>query len=766
MVLNESVFQKNCELWAKFNPKEALLLSYFEREKLAFSEPTEEELALWFSQMDLEKVSALCIYGIGLGSYYDAIKSWLEKEPLRRLIFLEDDLNVMGHFLGTKKAEEILKHPQIQVLYFQNLKDQEAVLEVFYWNFAMTKILVVASLPYASYKRQLFEELREKITFDFAVKNALVEEYLKYGGPFFINFYQNMLDLPSASLGNKTFGSFYKVPAIICGAGPSLVKSLPLLDALRDKALIFAGGSALNALNAVGIQPHLGAGIDPNPAQYERLKSNQAYEVPFYYRNRMYHEAFKLIRGPRLYVTGCGGYDVSDWFEKKLNIHADFMDEGHNVINFCLQIACQLGCNPIFLAGMDLAFTEMKVYAPGIEDQERLDLTQALNEEDYDTRPILKRDIQDKPIYTLWKWVAEAEWIGHFAEEHPELTIINCTEGGLGFPGVPNEPLKEVLEHYLMRQYAIDDRLNAEIQNSVLSHVTLSKVVKLMQELDESLKHCDEHLQVLINEALLLKAKIEKEKLLPSSLQSGLAALAETELAEEPAYQYVLDIFNAVQTRILNRELQEGKSDSDWKYALKKLDLNIKRLTFLKNVSQFNREAIAYALKNKKIDDYQEELKALPSPVVETPLFSECHALRIPQPFQEGQWVDSEHVVVTLKEYGKPPREVRLEKDGVLDGQCLLYDLEGKLKAETFYLEGRLHGPSTCYSLEGRILSRSFFVEGKRQGESQWYYPTGVLYAVRHFQQGKLHGEQRYFFPDGRLKLLLNYNQGSLITTE
>src|SRR5690606_32776531 len=102
-----------------------------------------------------------------------------------------------------------------------------------------------------------------------------------------------------------------------------------------------------------------------NPAQYTRLSQNTGYEVPFFYRNRMYHDAFRVIHGSRLYITGSGGYDTAEYFEKKLGIKGgEEIDEGHNVVNFCVEVAHEMGCDPIIFVGMDLAFTGMDTYAP------------------------------------------------------------------------------------------------------------------------------------------------------------------------------------------------------------------------------------------------------------------------------------------------------------------------------------------------------------------------------------------------------------------
>ena len=78
-------------------------------------------------------------------------------------------------------------------------------------------------------------------------------EYLIQGRPYYSNFYKNLFELPKAKPASSLFSKFDKVPAIICGAGPSLEKNLPLLGTLKDRAIIFAGGTAMNALNAQGM---------------------------------------------------------------------------------------------------------------------------------------------------------------------------------------------------------------------------------------------------------------------------------------------------------------------------------------------------------------------------------------------------------------------------------------------------------------------------------------------------------------------------------
>lgn len=614
---DEKLFHRNVELWSRFFPRQAWLLPYTAVDDYAFTETAQGELNLarkdflyhspdgaqeeadkWFAACSLRKVNVLYVFGVGLGYGYRAAKKWLKGNKKRRLVFLEDELPVLFHLFQTENGAALLQDSQVELYYFKSLKDAEEVFEPLYWNHAMQRLAMSALDSYAVSKKEFYEELSHKIAFDAATKNALLDEYLRYGGAFYINFYANMLCLSSSYLGNDLFGKFPKVPAIICGAGPSLNQHLEQLKGLCDKAVVFAGGSAMNALNSAGILPHFGAGIDPNSMQFARLSTNEAFEIPYFYRARMFHDAFLAVHGPRLYVTGTGGYDTSDWFEKKLGITSDIsLDEGHNVINFCLEIANAMGCNPIIFLGMDLGFTEMKAYASGIEDNVEVSKTQLLSTEEMDDKALLKEDVYGRPLYTLWKWIAEAEWIGDYAKEHPNLLLVNSTEGGLGLPGVPNQTLKESTERYLKRPIELPNRIHTEVANSAMPQVTPRKIKRVFKELEDSLGRCIQHLQALLDDCQLQMQQLEANVPPKEVKQGGRAALAEIELGEEEAYEAVLGMFNMVYARLLNGELHDLSTRprlSEKKRQLGKLKLSQRKLTFLSEVAMLNKQLIAF----------------------------------------------------------------------------------------------------------------------------------------------------------------------------
>lgn len=624
-----NIFHKNVALWAHDAPKIALMLHAMGGDDVVFCKTEAGELNLkqtyegktqyihsnvnaadeaeaWFKGLLLKGIQVLFVYGVGLGYYYDAAKKWLHKDKGRSLVFLEDRVSVIHALLQTEKGTEILKDKQVRLYYFQDVESEEDLFRGISWDYVKMNPLVTALDMYQRCRASLYDELKSRLEYDFVAREAFVDEYLDYSIPYYMSFYPNLLELPHSYLGNRLFGKFVDTPAIICGAGPSLKKNMDVLKTLGDKALIFAGGSAINALNAADFMPHFGAGIDPNKEQYVRVSAQTAVGVPYLYRNRMYHQAFQAIRGPRVYITGGGGYDVCEWFEEKFGIKEEAIDEGYNVVNFCIQVAKEMGCNPIIIVGLDLAFTGMESYAPGVIDESGVSENEILEKEDLDHRAILRTDIYGKPVYTLWKWVAESQWISEFAKEHKKIRLINATEGGIGIPGVPNTDLKTVGDRVLTDTFDLKGRLQNEIAKNAMQSlgVTKEKIVEAMRELQASLDRCVGYFAILIDETLRLMEMIRNKQPLPPNMQTGKAALAESDIDEEPAYKAVLDIFNQIYSMVLTPEMRQLKRHPTRKVPgkaeLKRLELRAKKLQFLQNAAKVNSKLIELTLQGKK----------------------------------------------------------------------------------------------------------------------------------------------------------------------
>ncbi len=569
--------EENLALLGKLNPTLYPYLLVAHETKNKKVKETHSHVEAEFRSLDLCGKDAIVRVSLGKGLFYESALPWLEEKRTRRLLFLEADVGVILSFLAQKEAKAILLHPQVEIHYIPEEEEKKKhALSLIAWSLTDAKITISTSQNTVEEKA-----LAYALCYDIEMKTSFADEYKNFGIPFYRNFYPNMLTLSKRYSGICFFDQFQKVPAIICGAGPSLAKQIPLLKLVQEKALIFAGGSAINGLIAGGLYPHFGGGIDPNEEQYKRVNSRPKNKIPTFYRNRMHTKALEALEGPRIYVPGSGGYDTAHWIETRLGIvqEEDEIDEGHNVVNFLIGIATRMGCDPIILVGLDLAYTDMKAYTEGVVDDPRV------TQKSLQDHAVAYRDIYGQNIFTTWIWITESNWISSFAKEHKENLFLNATEGGIGFAGVENMSLSEVAESYLLTPYLFKERITKVLEGAHFPKDVDGKARSLLLELKESLIRVEGKLNLLLHE---LEKNYEEAREKPS----GLTILYETEIMEEPAYAAILDIFNlvcsyktdfALQTLITRSEGLQAKER-----ARKILSLQRERFLFLLHVVKAN----------------------------------------------------------------------------------------------------------------------------------------------------------------------------------
>lgn len=535
----------------------------------------------WFSQLPFsEKTDTLFVYGMGLGYAFSAAKAWLEKDPKRSFLFLEQDPAVLDIFLHTPLAQEILRHPQVRLVFFESLEDN-LLFEEISWQRHASHPLFSALPLYAQLNPTKTQQLKERLLQAISEKHAYIDEYLDFGIPFFRNFYPNLFALPESWIASDLFGKFAGIPAIICGAGPSLSQSLPDLEKASSQAVLFAGGSALNALLEKNILPHFAGAIDPNSAQISRIRSTERHQIPFFYRSRLNEQALQAIRGPKIYVPGSGGYDIASWMEEQWGFPPqEPLDEGHNIVNFLLSIAHALGCRPLILVGVDLALTHGQYYAKEVADN--LHLTNNSMEIDPHAAGelIWRHDKKGRPIQTLWKWQIEADWISRFAKEHPDTTVLNASPEGLALKNIENVSLLPTLRQYTPPSESFPEQIQKLLSQKPRIAITNKKIDDALEILKKSLVQCESLLSQLLQEYAQITKCVEEDLPYPDSLETPSTRLLSAELEQEPAFEAILEKFLHIAIRndaLLLESLQSSR------YKFKKKYVFLKRLCIHKN---------------------------------------------------------------------------------------------------------------------------------------------------------------------------------------
>lgn len=501
--------------------------------KLSTLKEVARETEAWIHALDLKNIEILYCYGIGAGYSYTHLKSWLYQESGRRLVFLEDDLGAVASFLQNEAAQEILADPQVVLRYVQNWEEE---IESLAQRFPNAHVLVSALPSYAKRYKSKIARLKLNLLRSSSSYHALFSEAL-FSHKLLENLALNLRRLPSSFYANAMEGRYKDIPAFICGAGPSLKEAIPQLRELEQRALILAGGSAIPVLTNHGVMPHLCMALDPNPEEADRLQAASGFELPLLFAGRLNPDVFLTQNGPIGYLKSDTGGVFESWMEERLSLSGapvgpDLGREAFSVTTLAVAFAYLLGCNPIVLVGVDLAYTGMRRYAEGTEVPESFDLKKLKNDTRATDRLLRRKDRHGKSVYTLVKWVMESSCLSAYAKAHPERQFLNATEGGIGFSEIPFVPLAEIVQKQCRQTWDLRAKIHSDIQALMFRDLSLARIEALYEQLRLSLRRmlnlCEEILEELAHptaKLIVLEMDLEQEIAYKPLLEMPLLAL-------------------------------------------------------------------------------------------------------------------------------------------------------------------------------------------------------------------------------------------------
>jgi hypothetical protein len=367
----------------------------------ALLEEVLEEEELSWKEVSLESCEFLCVYGVSAQGY-EQVRPWLDEESIRRLVFIEDKISCLAALLKEKDAPLLLNDRRVKIHFLETPLQIEPAAKKTAWE--------------AVFRKFLFVDLRGT---ENSVRFGQILEAAHLAAGLLLSDASDwqVSVLKNSKRNNRPFRDGFALkekfkgsPAVIVGAGPSLRKNGHLLRLLENKALIFAGGAALNSLK---IEPHFAASIDKE-APCRQFKTYPFAETPFLYQNRMNPENNALIHGEALLFPDSSSEAINWIFDL-----SDSFDGGWTVGNFLTAAALHLGCGPIIFIGMDFCYQEGDKYAcVDAPIPEGLISTQ---------------DKNGTSVWTQRDWAMAARWMEEWARSHPNTQFIDATEGGLGF---------------------------------------------------------------------------------------------------------------------------------------------------------------------------------------------------------------------------------------------------------------------------------------------------------------------------------------------
>ncbi|MBL8020023.1 MAG: motility associated factor glycosyltransferase family protein [Leptospirales bacterium] len=261
------------------------------------------------------------------------------------------------------------------------------------------------------------------------------------------NFARNLVYLKRAMPVRLLFGLEKGKVAVVASAGPSLNDSLGDLRRVRNQIVLIAVDTAVRILTSAGIDPDYIVSVDPQPV------------------NRVYLEDYtgdaRIVIDPTVSTGALRHLQKLYFFWSPFRLPQTFFSLwqggpgeiafGGSVSTNAYDLARKLGCDPVYLVGQDLAFSDGQVHARGAILEERLNWkeTRLFRREGHNRMQraalpvLLLPGLNGRAVETNEKLAIFYRWFERrFERDKSEgLRVLNATRRGAAFRGMEKSEL-------------------------------------------------------------------------------------------------------------------------------------------------------------------------------------------------------------------------------------------------------------------------------------------------------------------------------------
>nr|WP_308656078.1 6-hydroxymethylpterin diphosphokinase MptE-like protein [uncultured Agathobacter sp.] len=532
----------------------------------------------WFTNYEnCNPYSIFVMFGVANGIYLDKMLEYYDNaifliyEPLNEIYEkienkYKDNKNVYITYGNNGKTD---------IYYLFNIFFSTSSYKYVKWivlpnyDYLWEKDILDVYRQYAYILNTVVMDARTKAVYD---KSAGID-YLKILSDLFNQYSEYDLENKMALFINK------ESVAIVVAAGPSLERNIEELKLVKNHAFIIAVDTALKPLYASGVKPDIVVSID-NGKPISFFDTPDFANMPFVLESGGNPRLVKIHKGKRFYATSGESYtsELLDLIGKK----SGHILTGGSVGNSAFYLAVACGFKKIIMVGHDLAMTNGKIHAEGIHENKKDNI--ASENGTY-------RDVDGYyggKVRTRGDYYAYLRWFELQIECHPELEVINSTEGGANIRGARNESLKKAIEEWCLELPYINYNSIINKVDKLCSEDDKDIIQEYLESLPEKMKKYKKKLKEGINEYNNLKKLKYEEKEGTEEFKNSFAKIKElNSWLSKIKENSLLDMYEADFQNSLDIGIYDFKDDTDeeWDSTIN-LGINSFKL-YLKRIDDF-----------------------------------------------------------------------------------------------------------------------------------------------------------------------------------
>jgi 2-polyprenyl-3-methyl-5-hydroxy-6-metoxy-1,4-benzoquinol methylase len=264
----------------------------------------------------------------------------------------------------------------------------------------------------------------------------------RFAGRYLLNTLTNLPVIATESDVTSLFDAFPGMPAVVVAAGPSLDRNIAELKTLENRVLIVAVDTAVRALVAADIRPHLVVSADPSEANARHLNDLPNASGMWLVAEGSVHPTVLPQFAGRMFAFKVSNHHPWPWLAAHRAERGTLQAWG-SVLTTAFDLACRMGCGPIVFAGADLAYTNRLLYCRNTAyesdwshlptDEARVELFDRVYFPNHETS--LHADVDGREVLTAPRFIQFRDWLVARADAAGDRRIVNATGGGILYGG-------------------------------------------------------------------------------------------------------------------------------------------------------------------------------------------------------------------------------------------------------------------------------------------------------------------------------------------
>ena len=445
---------------------------------------------------------AVCIcLGFGLGYFAE---SAIRRFPESEILIVEPDVPFFLGVLEHRNLTKILSHNHTHLILGADDDDVAHGLS------ALPHGDIALVGPRSLYSRSIdyFDRVRSRIEQIMNRREINRNTLNRFGTRWIRNLSTNLPILSHAGRVAELAESLSGVPALVLAAGPTLDDIEPHLQTFHDRSVIIAVDTSMRVALAAGIDPDFTVVVDPQYWNTRHLDRCVGSNTILLSESSTHPSVF---RGTYRRTMLCSSlFPLGAYLESKIG-HFGTLGAGGSVATTAWDFARFLGCDPIYVAGLDLGYPDRKTHVRGSLFEER---THIISERKHpaesmgflalhDANPYPVASNDGGFVLTDQRLAVYREWFETQISLDAKSTTINLSTNGVRIEGMSVGNIEELIDVPPIRD-EIDRRLSISQRNERPIERPIERIVdELITEL--------EVLSGLANRGLILVNRLVQE---------------------------------------------------------------------------------------------------------------------------------------------------------------------------------------------------------------------------------------------------------------